>query len=317
MMATALFLLLILTLNVSFSAHGFGSHQLQQQQQQRRRRRALLFIRQHQHAAAISSENDIHNSHNHTSETDIHYDHDDTTILQQQLGYLPPNFVRVVARTSPHHVPVTIQTYPLQGGAPRRQAKVSLQIGAPFPTLYWLTEPTINRAIANLERQGYVQRIETLIQQNATLAQRFRQCHAEYAHERWTSLDEADRVWLLGNSESSSAAKSMVAILRDSGIAGTNVTRGGFSTTTEESTGTSSSAAVETVEDDTTTTIIPSLKCLHTHYAHYRSTLHKNQQQQQQQQQQDPNNPQQLLQLNPVGEMVHRLLLQEFPELDL
>ena len=41
--------------------------------------------------------------------------------IKRQLGYLPHNFVKVSARNA-NGSPVAIKTYPLDGGAPRRQA---------------------------------------------------------------------------------------------------------------------------------------------------------------------------------------------------
>jgi len=47
--------------------------------------------------------------------------------------------------------------------------------------------------------------------------------------------------------------------------------------------------------------VVPSLKCLHAHYAHYRSTV-------------DLETTQHT---NPVGELVHQQLQIDFPDLDL
>jgi hypothetical protein len=47
----------------------------------------------------------------------------DEILVRNQLGYLPPNYRQVSACTEVGVSPVAIQTYPLNGGAPRRQRK--------------------------------------------------------------------------------------------------------------------------------------------------------------------------------------------------
>lgn len=186
----------------------------------------------------------------------------DKRIVQQQLGYMPVNFVAVSARTSTG-VPVAIQTYPLEGGARRRQVKASrsgIDLGTPFPTLYWLTHPEIARAIADLERRGYVSKVEQGLNNED-----WRKCHDEYAEERWTSLSEQDRKRLQDDS-----MERIRAMLQESGVAGINVSIKG---------------------------IVPSVKCLHAHYADYRSTSSRR------------------TVPNPVGAWVHRRLSVEFPHL--
>eukprot|EP00533_Pseudo-nitzschia_delicatissima_P001977 CAMPEP_0116082216 /NCGR_PEP_ID=MMETSP0327-20121206/2614_1 /TAXON_ID=44447 /ORGANISM="Pseudo-nitzschia delicatissima, Strain B596" /LENGTH=112 /DNA_ID=CAMNT_0003573007 /DNA_START=334 /DNA_END=668 /DNA_ORIENTATION=+ len=80
-------------------------------------------------------------------------------------------------------IPVAIQTYPLNGGAKRRQNKAKLPanqnedqseetksvVQSPFPTLFWLTCPDISKAVANLERRGFVQIIEDELNENPEL----------------------------------------------------------------------------------------------------------------------------------------------------
>jgi hypothetical protein len=218
----------------------------------------------------------------------------DLNCISQQLGYLPTNFVGVSARNA-DRVPVAIQTYPLFGGAPRRQIKTAASmpntqlrmLGTPFPTLYWLTCPIISKAIANLEGQGHVQRIQQIVRECDDLTQRLWTCHAEYAENRWDSLTQIDRS-VLENSDESSRIRDM---LQYSGIAGTNVTR--VVRTARENDG-------NPRRNEPASGWQPSIKCLHTHYAHFRSTTFSNQ----------VKKPT----LNPVGEMVEELLRLEFPE---
>lgn len=200
----------------------------------------------------------------------------DALLVKKQLGYLPPNFRHVSAWTMDGKSPVAIQTYPLHGGSQRRQAKAtkssSNYLGTPFPTLYWLACPDISRAISDLERRGYVTQLEDRLNSDPDQAARFLQCHEHYAQERWTSLSEHDRTLLLECNGSS--VKRMRDMLQSSGVAGNN----------------------HTAQLQADGSFVASVKCLHAHYAHYRSKQAEKDE------------------LNPVGYWVHELLLEQFPD---
>lgn len=195
------------------------------------------------------------------------YSSDDKELVRQQLGYVPTNWVRVSARTRSGE-PIAIQTYPLQGGSARRQAKAQINnnyndLGTPFPTLFWFTNPAIGIAIAELERQGYIQRIQESLDRSEQL--QLLACHQQYAALRWESLSLDHRQQLVDES----SFQRLRNMLQYSGIAGT------------------------ILHDKVS---IPSIKCLHAHYAHFRScTGHE----------------------NPVGRRVHSLLQEKFPDLEL
>lgn len=198
----------------------------------------------------------------------------DLRVVKEQLGYLPKNFVRVSAR-SELFMPVAIQTYPLEGGARRRQAKAERgseevrAIGTPFPTLFWLTCPDISKAISKLEQNAYVNKIQNTVLEDEVLTKRLLESHRDYARKRWSSLTEDDRSIICGP-ESSERIRNMIQY---SGIAGGNTTSGSS---------------------------LPYVKCLHTHYAHFRSSEGSD-----------------LKELNPVGEIVHQLLKECYPSLSL
>lgn len=201
----------------------------------------------------------------------------DEILVKQQLGYLPPNFVSVSARTFDGSTsPVAIQTYPLNGGAPRRQAKATATstpalLGAPFPTLYWLTCPEISRAVADLERRGYVTKFQEQLNSSPADASQLFSSHEQYAKKRWDSLKEGDRSLLMMNHRS---VERMRNILECSGVAGTDY--------------------LSQKEQDGS--FVPTVKCLHGHYAHFRST-----------------NSDEIS--NPVGCWIHDQLQVDFPNL--
>jgi hypothetical protein len=310
--------------------------------------------------------------------------------VRDQLGYLPGNYVGVSAwkkkskdsrrrgirigtnttvaegnpcSTTADMIPVAIQTYPLNGGAKRRQNKAKLPVNtntnqeenqqqqqhkteqksvvqSPFPTLFWLTCPDISKAVANLEGRGFVKIFEETLNSNPSLAQRLFSCHEEYAQLRWRSLTEVDRNTLKCSSSSSSSLTPSLQRMRNmmecSGISGTNFTDiSSWDSDYAEKAAAASNAAVdddaaaaaaaaanqvsECCGDDEPPTTketaaspgiivaaavvakVPPIKCLHAHYAHYRSTVSLDS----------------TRHINPVGELIHRQLELDFPDLDL
>ncbi|CAJ1969436.1 unnamed protein product [Cylindrotheca closterium] len=198
--------------------------------------------------------------------------------VRTQLGYVPTNFISVSAWKSDLQQPIAIRTYPLNGGAKRRQSKAGVPgqaVNSPFPTLYWLTCPDISKAIADLEGRGYLKKIEASIRESSELTNKLVQCHIQYAEERWNSLTEKDQQ-LLSDSNNPSIERMRI-MMRDSGVSGTNFTMYTEGVGTE----------------------MPSIKCLHAHYAHYVSTKDT------------------LEFPNPVGAMVHEALQKCHPEVDL
>eukprot|EP00956_Cyclotella_meneghiniana_P033304 scaffold94953_cov58-Cyclotella_meneghiniana.AAC.6 len=210
--------------------------------------------------------------------------------LTEQLGYLPPNICSISARsgdctrgtstaregkidTSKHGVgrPVAIKSYPLliqqlqtDGTNKNEHTGNSLYENCnitPFPTMYWLSDTHISRAISELERSGHVYEFQTRLEDNVLLAKEWLECHAEYADERWMLLSDQDREWLLmDNSEDEKqmrTVESMRGMVRYSGVAGMDY-RG--------------EKRKDSTWDDAEP-FVPYVKCLHSHYAHYRSQL--------------------------------------------
>lgn len=176
--------------------------------------------------------------------------------VEQQLGYVPSNFVRIATFTKGGD-PLVLMAYPISGGSERRQRQSKYR--TPFPTLFWLCNSQVNRAVADLESRGYIKRIADQISNSPSYerTEDLVACNQDYAKQRWESLTEEDRLNLPDN---------VVATLMDSGVAGV------------------------ALEDGK----VPSIKCLHAHYAHYRATGR-----------------------NPVGRIVHEILREERPSLDL
>ena len=111
--------------------------------------------------------------------------------------------------------------------------------------------------------------IEGELQSNEDLFQSFMLAHRDYARLRWESLAPNDRQQLTDLSTESTTVQRMRNMLESSGIAGSNLTLAS-----------------------------PTINCLLTHYAHFRSVTTTDD-----------------AALNPVGARVHELLSELDPSL--
>lgn len=107
----------------------------------------------------------------------------ETIELAKQIGRSPRGDVTVAVRCSAGH-PCVITTYPLQREGDRL---------IPFPTLYWLTCPSLRAAVSRIERGGAIAELRREIAADADFAEMVRRDHAEYAALRWAMLTDDDR----------------------------------------------------------------------------------------------------------------------------
>lgn len=63
----------------------------------------------------------------------------------------------------------------------------------PFPTIYYLTDPTLVHAMAELERQQFIGRFEQRLAADAGLMAAYHADHESYRDIRWAMLTDADR----------------------------------------------------------------------------------------------------------------------------
>ncbi|MEQ9460609.1 MAG: DUF501 domain-containing protein [Phycisphaeraceae bacterium] len=152
----------------------------------------------------------------------------DRDIVTEQLGRTPRGDFSIVARLT-DGTPTVIMTYPAV-----RATDGSLE---PFPTLYWLTEPTLCAEVGRLESDGWIARLEAGIAEDQTLIDRLREDHQRYRDRRWSMLTATHRAEL--------QASGRATALRETGVGGiTFATRG-----------------------------VTGLKCLHLHLAHHLAEL--------------------------------------------
>ncbi|MGZ5318226.1 MAG: DUF501 domain-containing protein [Actinomycetota bacterium] len=105
----------------------------------------------------------------------------DLTTVREQLGREPTTAFAVVARCTGGH-PLVIRNAPLDAN------------GDPFPTTYWLTCPEAVKAVARVESEGWIARLNDRVQDDEAFDEALEAAHRAYAEERGADLPEA-RAW--------------------------------------------------------------------------------------------------------------------------
>ncbi|WP_298182138.1 DUF501 domain-containing protein [Saccharomonospora sp.] len=95
----------------------------------------------------------------------------DREIVARQLGR-PPRALRAVAARCPSGHPSVVQTNP------------RLEDGTPFPTLYYLTCPTLTSMVGRLEASGIMREMTDRLAEDADLAEAYRKAHESYLAQR-------------------------------------------------------------------------------------------------------------------------------------
>ena len=126
-------------------------------------------------------------------------------LLEQQLGYVPPNLLEVAAWTT-SGTPAVIVAHPLLW---RRKGV------EPFPTTYWLTSPELSAAVGTVERDGGVRAAREAVFARAGAEASMRAAHETYAADRWALLSAEERGLAEGNGWGESLRTVGVAGLRD------------------------------------------------------------------------------------------------------
>lgn len=109
---------------------------------------------------------------------------EDRMAAEKQLGR-PLRGEVLVASRCPHGVVEVIATSPL------------LPDGTPFPTLYWLTCPLLQRAVSRLESRGFREGLRRGMREDAEFGDGLRRAELDYAarREEWAErMGELERV---------------------------------------------------------------------------------------------------------------------------
>jgi hypothetical protein len=105
---------------------------------------------------------------------------EDIEEVSRQLGRPARNIVEVSARCVCGR-PVVVKTEP------------RLEDGTPFPTLYYLTQPSATAAVSTLEASGYMARVQHLLEEDTELNARYHSAHQQYLTER-EEIAEVDEI---------------------------------------------------------------------------------------------------------------------------
>lgn len=114
----------------------------------------------------------------------------DVEIIKKQLNREPRGLIGIAARND-RSEPAVIVSNPLI----RRGDLIE-----PFPTLYWLTDPSLCAAISHLERDGVIAQIEQLILEDDEFRAAVHEDHQRYISQRWSLVEAADRSMIDGTS---------------------------------------------------------------------------------------------------------------------
>jgi len=82
----------------------------------------------------------------------------------------------------------------------------------PFPTMLWMTCPSLHARVCKLEDRGWIQKLDRRLQESPEHIAAMEAAHRAYAAARWALLTDEDRAFV--------ASKDWEEPLRDTGIAG-------------------------------------------------------------------------------------------------
>ena len=105
---------------------------------------------------------------------------DDLDMLELQLGRRPTGVLKVEVYCPAGH-PQVIRYYPLTLGEQG-------QVLSPFPTLFWLTCPSLIRQVSEFESYGWIGKVEERIQGDSDFRAEYHENHKAYGRERWAAL---------------------------------------------------------------------------------------------------------------------------------
>lgn len=146
----------------------------------------------------------------------------DFKVVGNQLGRRPRDLLAVVKRCYKNR-PKVIATSPI------------LEDGSPFPTVFWLTCPVLVKKVAQLEGQGWIERLQALVEKDEGLARRLLEAQRDYSGLRRRLIFSRE----ISARRRPDLPAGQAAVL-EKGVAG--------------------------VKD------LLKIKCLHAHYAHYLAT---------------------------------------------
>jgi len=113
----------------------------------------------------------------------LRFSESDACYVTTELGRAPQGVVGVASRNREGQPAVIINLPLIQQG----------EKWLPFPTLYWLVDPSLNAKIADIERTGGVGEIERALMASQDLMQAHRADNVFYAMARWAVLNDREK----------------------------------------------------------------------------------------------------------------------------
>lgn len=95
----------------------------------------------------------------------------DVAEVSRQLGRQARGIVEISARCVCSR-PLVVKTHP------------RLDDGTPFPTVYYLTQPSVTAAVSTLEASGLMAQLQQQLAEDADLAQHYQKAHEAYIADR-------------------------------------------------------------------------------------------------------------------------------------
>ncbi|NLV91457.1 MAG: DUF501 domain-containing protein [Firmicutes bacterium] len=102
----------------------------------------------------------------------------DIDLIEAQLGRRPKGVAEIVTRC-PSGAPQVIKNIPVTFDEEDPQSPPRI-----LPTLYWLTCPELLTAVARLEAEGMVSKLQEIIDKDPRLTERLQTAHARHARQR-------------------------------------------------------------------------------------------------------------------------------------
>jgi hypothetical protein len=117
------------------------------------------------------------------------------SIIRTQLGYTPLNLIRIGA-CNEAMLPAIAVLYPLNANT--LKGRYDWREGLkPFPTIFWMTCPQLHTKVADLEKDGWIQEIQSRLNDNVEDSIKLMEiAHNHYITERWNLLTDKDKVYI-------------------------------------------------------------------------------------------------------------------------
>ena len=122
----------------------------------------------------------------------------DFETLERQLQRRPRG-VRAIEVRCPSGHPLVIRVHPLIDEKP-------------FPTLFWLTCPSVIAQISRIEHLGHIQKLESILKDHPEMMKRYHDNHRSYIEERLRQLSAGEK--------SHAKSQGYLKVLEQCGIGG-------------------------------------------------------------------------------------------------